>query len=204
MVDDVTTRTPHPWRNARDEIWIYLCNVGALLWPGVGAPDFAVNKPQAAATGLDWSTEDLQLLVDEGRRQLDRQLSELEHVRGRAQFLFTTTLAAFAVAVGLYDDAAKTRGTVIVLGWCLSVLFLSLAVLGAGAIGTVRADFGRVDKSLISQQQAPVLRTVADAYARAVVTGENTVATRLTMLRDAVLLLLAGFAIQCTLWLTLG
>jgi hypothetical protein len=40
-----------------------------------------------------WEDDDLNLLIDEGRRQLDRQGSDLEQIRGRAQFLFTTTLA---------------------------------------------------------------------------------------------------------------
>jgi hypothetical protein len=59
-----------------------------------------------------------------------------------------------------------------------------------------------IDAALLSQQERPVLPAVARAYAESVAEGHNTVGTRLTVFRDAVLLVIIGPAVQLGVWLS--
>jgi len=56
----------------------------------------------------------------------------------------------------------------------------------------VRADFGTIDTALLSQTTPPILRPLATSYSRMLATGENTVVTRLTVFRQAVLFVISG------------
>jgi hypothetical protein len=67
---------------------------------------------------------------------------------------------------------------------------------------SVRSTFGMIDAALLSQQERPVLPAVARAYAESVAEGHNTVGTRLTVFRDAVLLVIIGAAVQLGVWLS--
>jgi hypothetical protein len=68
----------------------YLKNILGL-WPGHLVPVFEVhNTTVGDLTG--WEPDELNLAIEEGRRQLDRLFDELERVRVRAQFLFTSTV----------------------------------------------------------------------------------------------------------------
>lgn len=189
-------------REAASRAWleavIYLRHVGALFWPGMHPGAFEIH-PGRVDEISDWDPTDLRLLIDEGRTQLARQREDFRQIQVRAQWLFT-------VAVGLLGLLITTMPTlpddVSLAVWLGGVLAVALSVLGAGAAMTVRGEFAMVDASLLSHVRDAKLVHVARAYASGVAVGENTVATRLTVLRDAVFLVLLGGTINACAWVT--
>lgn len=171
--------------------WVYLAHVLALVRPGAEVPNLRAHQIQAQPL-TSWADDELQLMIDEGRRQSDRQLGDLEQIRGRAQWLFTvgaplvTAIATVFAAFGEGDS-----GWWVVL-WLVSLLAAGYGVVGAAAIMTIRADFDVIDSAVLSSYQPPVLNRLADDYAAMLGAGENTVATRLTAYRQAVVWLIIG------------
>lgn len=168
---------------------VYAAHVLGLIAPGVEVP--VLQAHQVSSQPLDaWSEDDLQHMVEEGRRQLDRQLSDLTQIRTRAQWLFTVG-AAITVAVAGAFTRANPSGGILAL-WLLALALLVYGVAGAAAILTVRADFKTIDTAVLSASELPILRALAVSYSRILGTGENTIATRLTVLWQAVLFVIAG------------
>lgn len=185
------------------EASVYLRHVLVLLWPGGDPGGFTVH-PSGPGDVAGWSEDSLRLLVEEGRRQLDRQRSDFDSTQGRAQFLFTAAvalLAVFSSQVGLLRNVSGF----LVASWAAGLLAILLGLLGAAALMSTRGMFGMVDACLLSREtDPPVLQAVAQGYANAVPVGENTVATRVTVLRDAVFLTTVGGASQGALWVFLS
>lgn len=192
MADPVAKATTHRrgwWCRFWHGQTVYLAHVIGLIAPGMEIPTFHAH--QITPQPLDqWCEDDLQHMIDEGHRQLDRQLSDLERIRGRAQWLLTTG-AAITAAVGTALVGKRPSGCVLVL-WVPSLVFLGLGVAGAAAVMTVRADFKSIDTAVLSNQAPPVVRVLATSYSRMLSTGENTVATRLTVFRQAVVYVVIG------------
>jgi hypothetical protein len=171
--------------------WIYLAHVLALIRPGVEVPTFCAHQiPAQALTG--WAEDELQLLIDEGRRQSDRQLADLEQIRGRAQWLFTVGVPIVTAIAAIFAGFHKGDSGWWVVLWLLSLLAAGYAVVGAAAIMTIRADFDVIDSAVLSSYQPPVLDKLAGDYAAMLGAGENTVATRLTVYRQSVVWLIIG------------
>jgi hypothetical protein len=167
--------------------WIYLLHICGLLAPGQKIPVFASH--QVEAQSLDnWAEEDLERMIEEGHRQLDRQLSDLEEIRGRAQWLFTVGAAITASLGGAFRTVGPTNPTL----WLVAFIVLSYGVAGAAAIMTVRADFATIDTAKLSQSTPPILKSLATSYSRMLRIGEDTVATRLTVFRQAVFVVVIG------------
>lgn len=168
---------------------VYAMHVLGLIAPGLEIP--VLKAHQVSSQPIDaWSDDDLQHMVEEGRRQLDRQLSDLTQIRTRAQWLFTVG-AAITVAVAGAFTRTNPAGGILAL-WLLALALLVYGVAGAAAILTVRADFKTIDTAVLSASDSPILRALAVSYSRMLGTGENTVATRLTVLWQAVLFVIGG------------
>lgn len=168
---------------------VYALHVLGLLAPGLEIP--ALRAHQVSPQSLDeWSDEDLGHMIEEGRRQLDRQLSDLTQIRSRAQWLFTVGAAIIVAVAGALGRVDPT-GWLLAL-WLFALTLLAYGVAGAAAILTVRADFKTIDTAVLSASDPPVLRALAMSYSRMLGTGENTVATRLTVLWQAVVLIILG------------
>lgn len=166
----------------------YLFQVRGLI-PGIEVPSLIVHR--LTPGDLDgWGPEDLLLLVENARHQLDRQRNDIEAVRQRAQFLFSTCLGA----LGLFGLAAAQFAQS--LGWfCLALFAGSLvlaAMLGAAGVVVARKELRIVDSAHLSSISPPVLKILAKGSAGSVATGENTLATLITVYRDAVFLLILG------------
>lgn len=184
---------------------MYVAYAVALFVPGRAVPTFACGDfPPGDLT--NWSADECKLLVEEGQRQLDRQAREHERIQSRAQFLFTTALALLVVLAATARRIAERGGIAVFVLWGIGMLLVGAAVLGASALLSVRAEFRNLDARLVSQQAAGnVLREIAAAYSRSVGTGEATLQTRLTIYRDAVLLLLLAGVVEVVIWvLTAG
>jgi hypothetical protein len=168
------------------EARLYLVYVLAVLRPGVRVPTFGEPQPfdgsLAALTG-----DDLKIIVEEGRRMIDQQETDLEHIRSRAGTLLTMGLAEIAVLSALATRVFKHSPFVVIL-WCLSVVAVVLAVGGAASVLTSQARMGRVDPRHVALEFTPLVRRIAAEYLQSLGEGEETVRTRLTVLRGAVLL----------------
>lgn len=168
---------------------IYFMHVLGLIAPGLEIPIHLAH--QISAQPIDvWAEDDFRHMVDEGRRQLDRQLSDLAEIRSRAQWLFTVGAAVIVAVAGAFARSDSTGGMLTL--WLLALALLVYGVAGAAAILTVRADFRTIDTATLSASDPPILRALAVSYSRMLGTGENTVATRLTVLWHAVLFVIAG------------
>ncbi len=168
---------------------VYALHVLGLLAPGLEIP--VVRAHQVSPQSLDeWSDEDLGHMIEEGRRQLDRQLSDLTQIRSRAQWLFTVGAAIIVAVAGALGRVDPT-GWLLAL-WLFALTLLAYGVAGAAAILTVRADFKTIDTAVLSASDPPVLSALAMSYSRMLGTGENTVATRLTVLWQAVVFIILG------------
>ena len=169
--------------------WIYAMHVLGLLVPGAEIP--VVRAHQVECRALDqWGAHDLEHMVEEGHRQLDRQLADLDRVRSRGQWLFTLGTAITAALAGVFSTTHPS-GSILLL-WLAAAVVLVYAVAGAAAVITVRADFETIDTALLSRSTPPITKALATSYSRMLATGENTVATRLTVFRQAVLFVIIG------------
>jgi hypothetical protein len=170
------------------------------LWPGKRVPVFRVHEAEPGDV-TNWATEDLGLLIDEGRRQLDRQGRDLEQIRGRAQYVLTATLGLVVLLFAGARTMAEADSVWPFLVWSLAIGSTVLGLLGTAAVVVASKDMGVIDATRLSQQQQGIRSTLAAAYARVVRVGENTLATHLTVFRDAVLLVLLGAALYGAAWL---
>lgn len=157
----------------------------ALLFGGpVGVPKVNPNQPGDLE---QFEPEDLRLVIDEGRRQLADQAVSFRHVTDRGQVLTTVSLAvlAFWAASGrsFSDDTwTATLGQVL---WAGGGVLAIIGVAASASVVVVQATFTAVDTTEITTWEPPVLRRLAADYAGAVVNGENTVASRVTLFRQA-------------------
>lgn len=186
------------WANIRLEWSVYFWHVLGLVRPGRGVPSFTVHRNMTGDL-RDWGAADFDLLIEQGRAQIARQRTDLEQTRGRAQFLFTTGLGVSALAMAALPHVAASLLAYAV--WGLGLLVTLISMLGAAAIVVVRKDFRDIDTALVSLQNPPVNVAVAKAYAASVSEGENTVATQVTNLRNAVAALLVSLVILGTAWM---
>jgi hypothetical protein len=168
---------------------IYAAHVIGLIMPGQTMP--AVNAHQIEPAPLDeWENDDLNQMIEEGRRQLDRQLSDLDRLRDRAQWLFTIGAGITAVLAGALA-AENPSGLTLVL-WLIGLFLLVYGVAGVAALMTVRADFAAIDTAVLSRSPRPISKSLATYYSRMLAVGENTLATRITVFWQAVLFVIVG------------
>jgi hypothetical protein len=156
------------------------------------------DEPDERSPGsvAGWSAAELDLLITEGRAQLDGQAARYEHLVSRSQFLFTTGLAAIAFSAATFGSTASasgSRGIVATSLWAVGAVVMALSTFGAGALVTVRADFEMVDGTELSNYPAgSVERRLAADYAEMAQLGERTLGNRLVAMRASTALLALG------------
>lgn len=181
-----------------ERIRVYWSHIAGIFLPGEKVAGFTSYRIDAGDISK-WPDADLSIVLATGRSQLERQNQNLEAIRGRAQFTLTLALAFVGVAVASHDLVSRSVFALVLYGFGITVTFVS--AFGAGGIIVARKDLGMVDTRLLSQQEPPILPVTARAFADSVAAGENTVATEITVLRDAVALFLLGFVLVCAGWL---
>lgn len=180
------------------EARVYAYYVLAVFRPGIEVPTF--GRPEDFSDSLDGLTEDdHKILIEEGRRQLDRQLADLEKNKSRAATMLTVGLAEIGLLAAGANRAlthAPWTGAV----WVVSALLALFALGGAVSLLTSQAIFGRVDMPAIATGSTPVQQQFAIGYAQSVGLGEETIRTRITVLRDGVLLAVASAMLYALIW----
>ncbi len=184
----------------RSERRMYMAHLRGL-WPGARVPSFEVHPgPPGDISG--WATEDCQVLIDEGRRQLDAQRDRAEQIRSRSQFLFTTAIGLAAVSFAGRSTVFAATSEVPLAIWSLGLFLTTLGLLGSASVIVARKEFGSIDAALMTTTyQPPVPPKLAAGYSRQVGRGANTAATLLTVYRDAVLLVMLGAICWGGAWL---
>ena len=184
---------------------LYASHCWNLFRPGA-TPRFADIYGQFESGDLSqWTSDELALLVEEGRLQIDRQRSQLARIQSRSQFLLTTSLGALLLAVNLLAQEIPAESSLTSLTWVAVLLILTVVLLVMGALGAAsnlgaKNRFGAIDTSLLSNVDPPVDLALATAYVEYVRPGENTLATRLTIYWVAILLVLTGSILLAVAW----
>lgn len=178
---------------------IYARHVLALFIAGAGAPVHDADHNKSGDQSA-WTDEQIDLLIEEGRRQLDRQVEDLERVRLRAQVTLALGLALLGAAGSLRSTISAAHVVVLWVLWGLALAVTGWAILGAAATAVVRADMNMIHATVLSRYTGDVKRQLAHDYANSAPAGESQVAARLTNLRIAVAYLLVGAALTLGAW----
>lgn len=181
------------------EVRAYFLYCLALFWPGVQVPMFE-KPPDRDPDIAGFTVEQLQVLLDEGRRQLDRQRQDLERVQTRS---------ATAAAIGLAEIALLSNGGATVIRadgfwyipWLLGVICVSLGVAGAVSLLTTRPTVAAPHVNEIATYPGrDPLYCATYSYIRDVDVGDFTLSARVTILRDVALLLVLGAILYAAIW----
>lgn len=192
-------RLPGWWDELKHETSVYFDHVVGLL-PGKTVSSFSADQTTAGDM-TEWLDSDKLLLIEQGRIQLARQRQDLENIRQRAQFLFTTALGTIGFATLGFEKLFTQLVPILI--WFLGMLILTIALLGAAAVVVAKKELVEIHTSLLSMQGSPLHDSLAIAYATSMSQGENTVATQITVFRDAVFFLIFGIFVIVTSWIVL-
>ena len=177
---------------------IYLWHCLAILLPGIDVPNFA-KAATFSGDLADLDDAELTLLIEEGRRQMDRQASRLDSVRSRAGSFITIGLAELALFSGsAHSDLS--RGGTLLAAWAVAFALATLGIMGALAIISAPAVFGTVDTRRIGESHPPLLPALALIYVKSTSIGEETLNTRLTVSWYALLLLVFSAVVYALAW----
>lgn len=178
----------------RSEQRIYAMHVFALFRAGAVGPTHPADRNEPGTLG-GWSSDDRALLIEEGRRQLDRHGAEIERVRTRGQVLFAIAIALIGSTASLLEKVDSSSSAFGWLIWGSAIMVGVWATLGSAAVATVAARADMIHTTVLSRYAPPVEGSLAADYAAAVVAGENAVAVRLTNFRWSVSYLLVSAAL---------
>jgi hypothetical protein len=159
----------------------------ALIFGGRVKPE--MENPNVPGDTSEFDDASLELIVNQGRWQLDRQQESFRHTTDRAQILLTVNIIVLGFIAASFHHIVQIAGireiTATVI-WAVGALFVVVGIAATASVITVAADFDTVDTTKVSNFPHPVLRKVADSYAKTVRLGEITVAARVTVFRQAV------------------
>lgn len=146
------------------------------------------NLPSDLTTFDDAS---LELIVDEGRLQVDRQKERFNHATSRGQRLLTVDLALLGLLASLSHQILhlhKLHFWFFLVSLTVSGYFALYATGVAAAVFTLPGVFSVTDTTQLTGWKPPILRQLAYDYASAVRKGELTADLRLTALQRATLM----------------
>lgn len=136
----------------------------------------------------NWPSESLEVVIDQGRRQLDTNHALIESSRRRGQYLVGLATAVLGLSALRITDVVDSILTFTI--WSAGVFCAFAALLVAYAIVCARAELGSVDTILLSREDgldtAELKRVVAESYLEQVATSVNTANAWLTVLQDGI------------------
>lgn len=170
------------------------------LWAGRPVPRYPLDDE--AVGSLDGaSPEDLKLILDTAVRQLESAAQQLEQIRQRGQFLFTTLLALVGFAVIALRAVVNDISVVGFLSWAVAIASLMLALLGATSVIVNQKVMGELNAVWLSRQPKPWLHSLAKDALASVSESRRTVANQVTYFRDSALLTILGAFLLALSWL---
>jgi hypothetical protein len=165
-----------------------------------GYKDRPINakQPDSAAVDRITDADELDIIIDEGRRQIDTQVRRIEYASTRAQILLVFAIAVIGYIASKFAAAGQLEQPWKDVSRWLMLVGLGLLAYGAagsGAVLTTRVTLTRPDTTDLANGGAGVRKRLAVDYAESVILGENTAASRITNLRISVLLVVLGLLI---------
>ena len=167
--------------------------------------DKVVHTGKIGANIESWGPDDQKLAIEEGRRQIDDQFAQLQHVTTRASVLLTVGLVVIGFLVNRIGGINVTAPSWKMVhhldhstGIIVAVLILAgtaMAFWGTLIMGALiggRSQLQRTDAIQITNQPGPLLAYLARDYAESIRTGENTNAARLTHLGTGLRWIVSG------------
>ena len=136
-----------------------------------------------------WDADDQALAIEEGRRQLDAQFTQLQYVTRRAAALLPVGIAASVFFLTQLEDLSDITQPRQTIARILLVAGSALTIWGALVMGALiggRATFMQTDALQLTREPADLRKYLARDYAENVSTGVNTNAARLTHLGTGV------------------
>ena len=183
---------------------LYFSHCLALFRPGKDPlfPDLSQTRKHGDLSS--WESDELELLIEHGKSQLDGQSTQLRDVQARSQFLLTTALGALLFAVNRLSETLRLE-TSNLFAWTSILLIISSMFLFIGALGLAsnigtKNILGTIDIILLSNVQSPRKLAMARAYVASVVPGENTLATRYAIFWTAIWWVLVGTLFLAVAW----
>lgn len=169
---------------------IYMSYVSCLIQPSKTPSQVAMKLPNPSPVA-GMTPDEMLLVVEEGRRQIDRQRSDLQNIRTRAQWMLTIMIAA---SVALTKAIVSTNSDCLwlLILWIAGMLLTTLAILGTTALIVVAAPIGGMNTAQMGGIQGQGIEALADSYTNTTDVGETTLATMLSVLHKAVFLALVG------------
>lgn len=181
----------HPWVVGRARYWAFVLS----LLPAWEPPRLQDEPPTVGDELDDYRSEELNLVIDEGRRRADELLGSLRDVRNRAQVTFSTALLVLAALAGRAGPLDWRPPSLEDVFLTIGFVTTAYAALGSAALFAVKAQVGSIDlERLTSKPQEEVSRSLAIEYVATNVHTSTTVRTRLTLFFEAVVWLLIGSA----------
>lgn len=182
---------------SQSELRIYIVHCLVLLRIRSMAP--LVNyHPVHPGDTADWPEDDLELLLAEGQRQVDWQQNELDRVHTRSQFLFTTGIAALALAATTFVHVKQMAWAI--APWSIAASLLVLSMLGMAVNLGSKQRFMLVDTVLLSRETPPIIRTLTATYPEVIKSGFDFLATRYLIYRKGTFYQLLGAVLLLILW----
>jgi len=183
--------------------WVTLAFVRALLFGGTVQP--TTKHPNKVGNLDGFNPKELQIVIDEGRRQLDLANARFEDVQRRAQTLLGIGLATLGFAAGgfgrVQNAGHSIRHTISLYVWILAMVLVLLGVALSAAVVVVKGVFDQTDTPLVTNLERPLQRSLAGVYAEAVRRGEITVADRVTVFRLATRYTLWGAVVTSVVYI---
>ncbi|WP_239342018.1 hypothetical protein, partial [Frankia sp. CiP3] len=170
----------------------------ALFRPGWTPPDLPTDRTVAGDVS-NWPEDDVAVLIEEGRRHLDRLLLDIDQTRTRAQQAVTATLALLVVVAAQLPGVAKSQMQLTMLA--VSGFLLAVGFCGALSITVIQVRVSVIHAGVLSTSATPIRRRLAKDYAEAVIETGRTVHTMLTVLSEAARYVTLGGALDGILWL---
>jgi hypothetical protein len=180
----------------------YARHIFALITPGNPPPTLRGDRTTPGDLS-GWTTDDLNLLIEEGRRHIDRVLADIDRVRNRAQQTFTAALALLVVVAAQLPTVTRHNRPIFYAIFALSALFVTIGLVGALSVFVVQVKVSIIHAGVLSRYQPPIRKALADDYATVTGESENTSLTLVTVLREALLYVSIGAALDGILWLSI-
>ena len=179
---------------------IYFSHCLALLLPVATPPNVKAHTKEPGDTS-DWPEDSLNMLLEEGKRQIESQRNDLENLKSRCQFLLTIGIATLALAAATFADAKDSR---ITLGlWSAAILLLLVGMLGAAANLGTKDTFRIADIVVLSETRPLFPSSLVTEYCQMVKDSFDLLATRYIIYRKAVLLQILASLILLAIWIVI-
>lgn len=183
--------------------WLFARHVVGLLRPGRPGPTHAVDSNTVSPID-DLDDSELDTLLEEGRRDEDRHLAQLDAIRGRAQSAQLTTLALLTVYASQLGPVLDVkRHSWLLGGYIVGAGFAIWGLLGLLSVGMTQVALSTMHPAIVTGLPRPLKASLATEYAHAAIENSPVIATLLSVFREAVMWITLSAGVESLVWIYL-